>query len=652
MRKDKNNKENEYLRVDQMVDISSPGQVSTDDGYETYIFDTPSPRIDDRVARADKKSRRHHHHHHETEQTTGEVRADKDAESSAPNAEEDVTDISAAVYLDSGSNYDDNGDSQKNTEEKKPSGKKKTIIIASVAAAVVVVAVAAVAGFMLLNKGGEPVKADAQEFMFGRKTVVSGIDITGKTLDQAKQLLQKNEKSFVKPFRYTVDIDGEITEVSESDFEYTFNIDEVLNRAKQNELAGVTATSAGITEPSQDGAVTYEITAVPKEDSVNAKVGKICNDADKEAEDAYVTRFFPYEDTRFEFAEAIDGIKVDRADLKSKLNTALNAKQASANIKAKVDKIEADTDIDELRSSLVKLSSYETYSSNTANGTSNMKISLEACNGSIIQPDGVWSFNSCTGDSNLTSNGYKAASVIIDGEVTDGIGGGICQSSSTIYNAALRANMKVVERYNHKWASSYVPTGLDATIDYPNLDLKVQNTSKYQMFLECKVVGTTLYASFWGVKSDSYDEIRLHNELTDRGSSTYTVKEWRVYYKDGKEVDREELWSSTYDTDHGITFEEADSDPRANKDVEVPNESSESETSESSSESSSSSASSSSAPSSSAPKPTQAPQSSQPSQSSEPSYEPQTESSASSEIQSSDDTSYYSSEDADTTNGE
>ena len=134
--------------------------------------------------------------------------------------------------------------------------------------------------------------------------------------------------------------------------------------------------------------------------------------------------------------------------------------------------------------------------------------------------------------------------------------------------------MKVEERYCHKWASSYVPTGLDATIDYGNLDLKLSNPTDYQMFLECKVVDNTLYVSFWGWKSDSYDLIMTRNKLTNKGSSSYTVKAWRVYYKDGKEIDSESLGSSTYDTENGYVFIDANNDPRAKygDDVVIPDE--------------------------------------------------------------------------------
>ena len=305
------------------------------------------------------------------------------------------------------------------------------------------------------------------------------------------------------------------------------------------------------------------MTATVTEESIKSNVDKICEERNSEPQNAKVSVFHPYAKKRFEFAEAEDGVTVNAEDLVEQITDSFAKGNAMSKITAEVEKKKADMSASQLEDRLVKLASYETYSYNTEDGTTNMRVSLEACNGSIIEPGGTWSFNACTGDSNLESNGYRPASVISEGQLVEGIGGGICQSSSTIYNAALRANMKVVERYNHKWASSYVPTGLDATIDYPNLDLKLGNPTDCQMFIECKEVGYTLYCSIWGEKPEGYDEISTHNELGHTGEKSYSVRAWRIYYKDGKEIDREELPKSSYDNDYGVVFSEADNDSQA-----------------------------------------------------------------------------------------
>ena len=495
--------------------------------------------------------------------------------------------------------------SRKNPNNK--NSKKKIIVISSVAAAVVVAL--GITGFCLLQSGvfGNPT-VENSEFVFKDGTVISGVSISGKTMEEAKKLLESREESFIKPISISVDADGDVTTLTQSDFEYTFDIDTVLSNVKNDALN----PSGNNTSESK----TYEITATVTVDSIEKNAKKIEKATNRSAKNAYVSKFTPYSDKRFEYAEAEKGRKLNAEDLTNQLKTAVSQGASGSRIIADVETVDAKINVDDLKKNIKKLSSYETVSTNSENGTENMRVSLAACSGSVIEPGATWSFNKCTGDSNLESNGYKSAGVIANGELTSGIGGGICQSSSTIYNAAIRANMDVEERYCHKWASSYVPTGLDATIDYPRLDLKLSNPTEYQMFMECKLVDRTLYVSIWGVKDSSYDEIKTHNEMTDKGDSSYTVKAWKVYYKDGKEVDRKSLGSSTYDSDHGYVFIEADNDSNA-KNTNVDNvnettkpESSNSESSHSSSSSSSSSTSSKPQSSSSAtskPKPTQAP---------------------------------------------
>ena len=441
-------------------------------------------------------------------------------------------------------------------------GKGKKALLISLVALIVVAAVGAV-GFVMFNgikteppeptaKITEPVPTD---FTFAPNSVIDGLDISGKTMEQAKKLLEQNADRFITPVSFEIDVNGKTTSLDQSDFSYNYNIDEVLQKMR----SGITKT----TDPTNGTETPLTVTGTVTEESIKSNVDKICEERNSEPQNAKVSVFHPYAKKRFEFAEAEDGVTVNAEDLVEQITDSFAKGNAMSKITAEVEKKKADMSASQLEDRLVKLASYETYSYNTEDGTTNMRVSLEACNGSIIEPGGTWSFNACTGDSNLESNGYRPASVISEGQLVEGIGGGICQSSSTIYNAALRANMKVVERYNHKWASSYVPTGLDATIDYPNLDLKLGNPTDCQMFIECKEVGYTLYCSIWGAKPEGYDEIRTHNELGDTGEKSYSVRAWRIYYKDGKEIDREELPKSSYDNDYGVVFSEADNDSQA-----------------------------------------------------------------------------------------
>lgn len=452
--------------------------------------------------------------------------------------------------------------------------KKKIAIISSVVAAVVLVVVG-VTGFVLFNpslfsqNGNSNVAETSYVFRFTEGTMVSGVSIGNKTFEQAKEILENNKDKFVTPISISINADDEVIQFTEKDFEYTYDIDEVLNTIKADETK-ITKNSSSKTSPSLNTgtteSITYSVTATVTKDSVDKKIKDVEERVNKEAVNACVSEFTPYSDERFKYAEAQKGRKIDIDDLTQKINGFFEKNETEIRIQAEVESVDADIQLDDVKKNIVKLAKYETVSYNTANGTSNMKVSLEACNGSVIEPGAVWSFNKCTGDSNLESNGYLPAHVISDGELVDGIGGGICQSSSTIYNAAIRANMEVDTRYNHKWASSYVPTGLDATIDYPNLDLKLKNPTDYQMFIECKLYDSNvLTVTIWGYKSSSYDEIITENKMLNQSSDSYTVEAFRVYLKDGKEIDRESLGKSTYDLDssHGVVFYDADNDNNA-----------------------------------------------------------------------------------------
>lgn len=202
----------------------------------------------------------------------------------------------------------------------------------------------------------------------------------------------------------------------------------------------------------------------------------------------------------------------------------------------------------------VLLASFTTVITNTEDAAHNMSLAAAACNNSVIMPGETWSFNGKTGNSNLPENGYLPATVIAGGQYTQGYGGGICQVSSTIYNAALGANLEIVERNYHYWASEYVKSGFDATIDYGNLDLKLKNTTEYPIYLECYTDGNTVTANFYGWKDPSFDEIATYSFNYEMEPGYYGTEAYRVYLKDGVELYREELPGSKYklDENHGV----------------------------------------------------------------------------------------------------
>ncbi len=104
----------------------------------------------------------------------------------------------------------------------------------------------------------------------------------------------------------------------------------------------------------------------------------------------------------------------------------------------------------------------------------------------LFYQERLFSYNNTLGE-RTAATGYKNAKVYMAGEVVDGIGGGICQISSTLYNAVLKSNMEIVERRNHQFVTSYVPAGRDATVAYGSIDFKFKNTRKYAIKIKATV---------------------------------------------------------------------------------------------------------------------------------------------------------------------
>lgn len=127
----------------------------------------------------------------------------------------------------------------------------------------------------------------------------------------------------------------------------------------------------------------------------------------------------------------------------------------------------------------------------------NIKLAGEKFRVYTVWPSETFSFNEITGERS-PKNGYRKAPVMMDGRLVDDYGGGVCQVSSTLYVAALKANFSIVERHNHGLPVSYIPMGLDATVSYGFLDLKMKNPHKTPYVIHCETKEGVLSFSLFG----------------------------------------------------------------------------------------------------------------------------------------------------------
>ena len=367
---------------------------------------------------------------------------------------------------------------------------------------------------------------------------VNDLNVGGLTMEEARRKMTGIENELAAKVKVDITFGEKKRQLTKEEIPCSFDTDEIFEKIK------AFSAEKGFDKGEQH----FEITMTTDTSNIDSIVDKIAEDVYVEPVDARVAEFNPSDDDMFVFEDEQYGQQLDKKDLKKQLNAVFKDGGLSGSVKAKIDDIAPDITVDYLANNIVKLSSFSTESTNNANGNSNMKVSLKACNGSIIDPGETWSFNDCTGDSNLESNGYKEAGVIVDGERTSGIGGGICQSSTTIYNACLLCGMTVEERYCHYYQSTYADAGRDATIDYGNLDLKMSNPFDCQLFMKCWMSGTKLTCEIYGVQSPEFDQVKITTSDPDYSGNSYTVRAWRTYYLDGEKVKKEELPESIYYT--------------------------------------------------------------------------------------------------------
>ncbi|MBO5479228.1 MAG: VanW family protein [Clostridia bacterium] len=154
------------------------------------------------------------------------------------------------------------------------------------------------------------------------------------------------------------------------------------------------------------------------------------------------------------------------------------------------------------------------YDESAENRANNIKLSSEKINGTILMPNEIFSYNKIVGERTIKA-GYKEASVYMGGKIVPGIGGGICQVSSTLYNAALLANLEITERRNHYFITSYVSQSRDATVSYGSIDFKFKNTRNYPIKVECISRNGICQVFIYGMEEEVEYEVEIQDKVTE-----------------------------------------------------------------------------------------------------------------------------------------
>lgn len=252
-----------------------------------------------------------------------------------------------------------------------------------------------------------------------------------------------------------------------------------------------------------DNSVVIEVPVVSSEHG-KIDLEKIHSEIYKEVKDAY------YVQNPFTIYPEVNGVDFDMENAKTII--AENKEEYTIPlIITKAQKTTQDIGTEAFPDLLATFSTK--YNAGDRDRTTNLILAAQKINGTVLLPGEEFSYNKTVGERTIEA-GYKMAATFSNGKVVDGLGGGICQISSTLYDAVVMANLQITKRRNHQFITSYLPGGKDATVVWGSQDFKFINSRKYPVRITMSVSGGTATAQVWGLKEEVEYDITIESQKT------------------------------------------------------------------------------------------------------------------------------------------
>lgn len=408
---------------------------------------------------------------------------------------------------------------------------------------------------------------------------IDGLHVGGMTKQEARNAVSQVPVSDGGSFAISVQVGGQSWSIDSDMVPLYRNIDEVVMQAYAVGRMNTTAIRGTSTTPfrqrlstvqdAQTNPRSYQTVITYDRSVVREIVDSIAASVNREPVNASVESFNPTS-KKFSFSAEESGLYIDADAIYHTVVGLLDAGVYQQTIQVEPQVLQASVTKTDLASAFGRISSFTTNTTSSANRNTNIQLSAEAINNRTVKPSETFSFNQATGQ-RTAEKGYKPAAAIAGGETFDEIGGGVCQTSSTLFNAVARANLKIVDRKPHAWPSNYVEKGEDATVDWPNLDFKFKNDTDWPIYILAWYKDRKVTVEIYGklledgmtidldsqttyVKEPPSTPLYVYNpdlplgkeETTIKARTGYTVETYKVWYKNGKEVGREKLHTSQY----------------------------------------------------------------------------------------------------------
>ncbi len=419
---------------------------------------------------------------------------------------------------------------------------------------------------------------------FYENTRINGIDVSGMSVAEAENVVLTNMLDNKKEIEIELSCKGKSWTLNGNDFEVYNKVQPVVAQMSRYGRDGNffqnLSRSKKIKKEGKDFQVSYTCVLA----NINEKLDEIIAEVEQQARSASLV-FQPEDEEPFSVDAGQSAILVNRDKLYQEIDNALLV-GTKAKIEIPIFEIEGQFDLQELKDSVIKRSEFVTsYEKSGKDRKNNIRKALSNFNGMIVQPGETVSFNETTG-ARTEENGYSNAHIIVGGVYVDGVGGGVCQASTTLYNALLLADVDVLSVNHHSLPASYVPLSLDAMVSGDYSDLVFQNNLESPIYIKTSCNDKNIKVEIYGQKFDEGESLSVRSELVkilphggdkivkdQKGEYSnkilykgeylrlkypregYESKAYLQRFKDGELVDEKEIRHDFYQAQDGIVME-------------------------------------------------------------------------------------------------
>lgn len=439
--------------------------------------------------------------------------------------------------------------------------KRKTMIFATTLVLLLICGALAVIGIK--------VYADSKSDTIADGVYVDAVSLGGKTVEEAQELVKEYIENLTKT-TITLMIDEKKVKTTLGKLGFTCVENNYIEEASKLGKTGNLIKRYKELKEAENENLVYNLEFTVQDTDVLQFIQDKCSKYEVEPADAKLTR----KNGKFVIKKEVLGRTINIEDTIEKIKNALGKEWNHEAVK--VEAVMADAEPECTSEMLARCKDVlgefsTTYASSSANRAANLDNAARLINGTVVMPGEEFSTSALLTPF-TTDNGYETASAYSNGKVVDSIGGGVCQAATTLYNALLKAELEITERYNHSMIVGYVEPSMDAAISDGYKDLKFKNNTGVPVYVEGYTSGRTIYFKIYG--EETRDTVNRRVEFVSEVTETiqpgadvvtkdptlpssyravqqsahigYKALLWKYVYVNGEQQSKEQVNSSSY----------------------------------------------------------------------------------------------------------